>query len=98
MAYNLLCESDKAIPWEELNRRLPPFTAVELVPMPGLGNGGGDALGLSVPRKNVGETAWRELCAAIDILREEFQLTLYDLYDGVPVGPGQLEKIREAIS
>lgn len=97
MSYNLLAECDRAIPWEDLHNRLQPFTVVEYVPMPGLGIGGGDALGLSVPQKQAGEYAWQELCRVMAVLQSVYGLALYDMYYGERVVPAHLERIREAV-
>lgn len=95
MAYNIFAEADKKINWEELHQKITPIELVEYVPMPNMGIDGGDALGISIPSKNIGELAWEELRAAIEILMDEFHLNLYDMYYGIRIDSKVLIKIRE---
>ena len=97
MAYNIFCETEKEIHWQKLNLRLQPFSFIEYVPMPGLAINGGDALGLSVPQKNVGDRAWREMQIVVEILINEFQFVLYDMYQGEIIDLESLDNIRAAI-
>ncbi len=98
MSYNLFCETNKIIQWEHLNSRVQSFTTAEYVPMPGMGIDGGDALGISIPLKNTGVKAWKEINEIIKILQTEFNFVIYDMYYGELVELNNMEKIKEAIT
>jgi hypothetical protein len=98
MAYNIFAETDKKINWEELHQKIMPQKMVEYVPMPGMGVNGGDAMGLSIPSKNSGKNAWKELKSLIYVLEIQFQFTLYDMYYGARLDSVVLNKIKENLT
>ena len=95
MAYNIFAETNRKIKWEELNKRLVMNRLLEYVPMPGMGIDGGDALGISIPSKNIRNETWAELKMAIEILGNEFQLDLYDMYYGEKIDSKFMVKLKE---
>lgn len=94
MSYNILAETDKTINWEQLNQRVVRKMFVEYIPMPGMGVNGGDALGISIPAKNLSYGAWEELKRSVQILKTEFQLNLYDMYYGAEIDSKLMVKIK----
>lgn len=98
MSYNILAETDKTINWEQLNERVVRKMFIEYIPMPGMGVNGGDALGISIPAKNLGYGAWEELKRSIEILKTEFQLNLYDMYYGAEIDSKLMAKIKNNLT
>jgi hypothetical protein len=95
MSYNIFAETDKKINWEELYKEMMPQILVEYVPMPNIGINGGDALGISIPSKNVGIEAWEKLELIMNVLIEKYQFDLYDMYNGVRINKDSFNKIKE---
>lgn len=98
MAYNIYAETSKKIDWVAINQKLMTYKLIEYVPMPGLGIEGGDALGISIPSKNLGNTAWEELKNVIGLLHSEYKFNLYDMYYGESIDSQLLSKIKENIA
>lgn len=96
MAYNLLAESSKKIKWRKLNKKTSKFNElIELIPISGLGENEGDALGLSIPAKNITEELWDDLAHIINILNGQFNLIIYDLYTGEKINIDNLDIIKK---
>lgn len=98
MVYNIFGETDKKIKWEELHKKVMPKELVEYIPMPGKGINGGDAIGICIPSKNIGNKAWKELEAIVDILGVEYQFNLYDMFYGAKIDSELLKKIKENLA
>lgn len=98
MAYNIFAETNKKINWEELNQRVVVKMFIEYFPMPGMGINGGDALGISIPSKNLRNGTWEELKRVIEILEIEFQFDLYDMYYGLKIDSKLMDKIKENLT
>lgn len=97
MAYHLMCESSKKIDWKEMNTYTSRLTAVEVLPMPGLGVDGGDAIGVCVPLKNVGKKAWREMKALLRTLLKIPQLCIYEMYSGKQITKRNMHELKSQI-
>lgn len=86
MSFNILAETSRHLPYEKWHRALVrenlPF---DLVPMPGLGPHGGDAIGICVPAKNANEATWNLLKPVLQSLRAA-GCDVYDLYGGQKLG------------
>lgn len=95
MSYNIFAETNKRIDWEELNKRVVLQMFIEYIPMPGMGNNGGDALGISIPSRNLRNGTWEELKRAMEILKTEFQFELYDMYLGTKIDSKVMDKIKQ---
>lgn len=95
MAYNIFAETNKKIDWSELNKRIVFNRLLEYIPMPGMGVNGGDALGISIPSKNLRNGTWEELKMTIGILNNEFQFDLYDMYYGEKIDSKFMAKLRK---
>lgn len=98
MSYNIFAETDKKIDWEKLNDRVVIQMFIEYFPMQGMGINGGDALGISIPSKNIKNGVWEELKIAIDILKNEFQFDLYDMYYGAKIDSKLMDNIKKNLS
>ncbi len=98
MSYNIFAETNNKINWEELNRKVSPQISIEYVPMPGMGISGGDAVGISIPSKNIRNGLWEELKRVITILNDEFHLDLYDMYYGTKIDTKNMDKIKENLA
>lgn len=87
MAFNIMAESKKSIDYDKLYIRVfKEHLMIEFIPMPNLGLESGDAIGICVPQKNINENTWQELKTILKILKSEFSLDVYDLYDGQKLG------------
>ncbi len=94
MGYTLMAESKQALDWAEVHRAVMPLRRrVELFPIPGEG-GAGDALGVSVPQKNVNDLGWEEITQIADVLQKQFGMEVVDLPSGVRLGPDTLEAVK----
>jgi len=98
MAYNIFVETDKQVDWEELHQKVMPKILVEYIPMPQNGKNGGDALGISIPSKNVGVKAWEELKNTIDILKTDYGFDLYDMFYGAKIDSELLGKVKQNLT
>lgn len=98
MAYNIFAETDKQIDWEELNKKVVLGMSLEYVPMPGMGINGGDALGISIPAKRVNGNTWEELKKAIEILKDNYNFSLYDMYYGKIIDSKMMNKVKENLT
>jgi hypothetical protein len=95
MAYTLMGESAKPVDWAELHKVVMPLRRrVEIFPVPG-GPGGPEGLGLSVPQKNINETAWEEIAQVAEALRTRFGMTLHDLHTGKTLGAENAEDVKK---
>lgn len=97
MAFNLMCESREKINWNSLNERAQSLKLIEVVPMPNLSVSNGDALGISVPLKNVGEQAFRELTEFLKYLLENYKFRIYDLYSNKLLTAENIWELRKQI-
>ncbi len=94
MAYNIYAETNKKIDWMEINQKLMAHKLIEYVPMPEMGIEYGDAIGISIPSKNLGIKAWNELEGVISLLETEYKFNLYDMYYGEKITFQLLNKIK----
>lgn len=98
MSYNLMCETKDKINWESFNKYIPWFENMEFIPMPSKGINGGDAIGISVPLKNVGKNTMKALEMIYLIVTGELGCTVYDLYTGQVVTEESLRLVYEQIT
>ncbi len=97
MAYNFLCETTTEPHWKKLNIVLRKYDRLEVFPLLEASEGK-YALAVSIPMKNVGDSAYRQFVKVYRILTKRFQFTVYDLYYGTEVDRKQIEVIRREIS
>jgi hypothetical protein len=87
MAFNIMAESSGKLNYNKIHEKVVmgelPF---DVVPMPGLGVNGGDALGICVPFKNANESTWQQLKPVLLILKSQFSCDVYDMYGGQKLG------------
>jgi len=96
MAFNIIAETDKMLDFKRLQSKIYAENLnFELIPMPGLGLRGGDAIGICVPRKNANEKTWKQLKPALRRLRSEFDCDVYDLYGGQKLGFFNSKKFKK---
>ena len=95
MSYNILAETDKKIDFNELHEKMILHRSIEYVPMPDMGINGGDALGISIPSKMINDSTWGELEKVIEVLKKDFNLSLYDMYYGEIIDSKMMAKVKE---
>lgn len=86
MSFNIIAETSKKLDFEKLHQEI--YTEIlnfDLVPMPGLGINGGDALGICIPLNKANKNTWIQLKPVLKILRSKFDCDVYDLYGGQKV-------------
>jgi hypothetical protein len=89
MAYSLMGISSRPLDWAALNKLVIPLRRrIEVFPVPP------DGLGLSVPQRNINETAWEEIVQVADAVGKAWGMKLYDLRTGVELGPDTMEKAK----
>jgi len=95
MALNFIAEKQEKINWKELHNKIyRTDLLIELVPMKGCGRNGGDAIGISIPRKNIGENTFQQLKDTILILQQKFRFEVFDMYSGNKIGTSNLEGLK----
>lgn len=96
MALNFLAEKQEKINWKELHSIIyRDDLLIELVPMIGCGKNGGDAIGISIPRKNIGEKSWSQLKETILILQQNLGFQIFDMYSGISIEISNLDDLRQ---
>lgn len=97
MSYNLLAESRGELDWETLRSRLmPELKWVEIFPIPKVGAGSTDSIGLSIPSKGASEASYREACRVAQILRQEFGMKVIELHTSSELRPDTEEQFRRS--
>ncbi|WPV67966.1 hypothetical protein [Chitinophaga sp. LS1] len=95
MSFNIMAESAGPLDFVKIQQAFyAPGLPFELVPMPGLGINGGDALGICVPLKQANDATWKQLKPVLRQLRRKFHCDVYELYDGQKLGCLNSGKIR----
>lgn len=90
MAYTLMAESPRAVDWAALHGALKPIRKrVEIFPIEA-----SNGLGLSIPQRLRNELAWEEVTQMLDVLRQRFEMDVFDLATGLKVAPETLEAVK----
>jgi hypothetical protein len=98
MAYNLIVESKKHIPWDEVHKDLfKEDMNVELIPMPGQGEENGDALGICIPMDKANEKAWNELSQIITYFLTRQGVQIVDLFQGQVITNSNIDSTKRNI-
>jgi hypothetical protein len=94
MAYSLLAKSGGEIDWEFIHKglKINLLNNIEIFPIPGSIGFENDALGITVPSKNINKEAEDELFSTLSFLIE-INFEIIELYDGVKVTPFNIRKI-----
>ena len=91
MGYTLMLESSKPVDWAALHKVVMPLRRrVEVFPVPA-----SNGLGLSVPQRNVNETAWEEIAQVAEAAQKQFGMTLHDLRTGLTLSPETAEQLKK---
>jgi hypothetical protein len=95
MSLNFLAETTDLLDWRHVHSELySPKCLIEFIPMPGGGINGGDAIGISIPSKNICEKALNQLKEKIRKLTLEFKIEVLDLYSGEKIDAANLEGLK----
>jgi hypothetical protein len=90
MAYTFMAESPRPVDYAALHGALKPIRKrVELFPIPA-----SNGVGLSIPQRLRNELAWEEVTQLLDVLRQRFEMDVFDLASGLKVGPETLETVK----
>lgn len=97
MAYNFLCETAKEPNWEKLNKLLMKYDKLEAFPIfesEDIKFG----LAISIPMKNIGESAYKQFISAQKVLSKKFDFRVYDMYYGKEVDKNHRKIIKSEIT
>jgi hypothetical protein len=96
VSYNLLAESTGQLNWEEVHRRLVPFTGeIQVFPVCAREPEERDCVGIAIHQRSVDKRAWRKLTSLIEVLEEEFGMEVVELYSGEMVAQKNLKQVRQ---
>ena len=97
MAYNFLCETTTEPNWGKLNKLLKKYNQLESFPILEATDKK-FGLAISVPMKNVGESAYKQFIHINKLLTKKFKFTVYDMYYGKEVDKEHIKVIRKEIT
>ena len=96
MAFNIIAETSKRLDYIKIHQEVYSDNLnFDIVPMPGLGLNGGDAIGICVPLNNVSDVTWTQLKPILKSLKSKFDCDVYDLYGGQKLSRFNIESLRQ---
>lgn len=96
MAFNIIAETNKKLDFEKLHKEIYSVSFnFDVVPMPGLGINGGDAIGICVPLNNANDLTWTQLKPVLKKLKSKFDCDVYDLYGGQKLGLFNIDTFKQ---
>src|SRR5947208_865686 len=96
MAFNILAETNRKLDFDKLHSKVySEGFNFDLVPMPGLGLNGGDAIGICIPLKNANEETWTQLKPVLKKLKSDFNCDVYDLHCGQKLGLFNIDTFKK---
>lgn len=97
MAYNFMCETAKEPNWKKLNKLLIKYDKLETFPIFEL-ESNKFGLAISIPMKNIGESAYKQFVSAQKLLSKKFNFRVFDMYYGKEVDKKHRKIIKSEIT
>jgi hypothetical protein len=96
MSYNIVAVSSNRIDWTSLHESVRNFNnSLEYIPMPKSERIKNDSLGLSIPSSKINNKTWSEVEKVLNILFNNFNMKIYEMYSGKEVTKGNLNIIKD---